>query len=373
MLKKSSEVRLRFTGLALFIGMVVVAVSCGGGSGDAESTGSEATGAGPTAEEPTSAPKVLLITGVGGLGDQGFNDAGYAGATQAEDELGIDLDVVEPREVAEIEQQFQSAAASGEYLIIVGLGFEMGGPANLVATEFPDQWSAIIDAPSEQPSVQGVLFREEENAFLAGVLAAHVTQGDMERSNSDKTIGIVLGIDIPPVRRYAVSYEAGARSVDPDVHVLVGVVGDFEDQAKARELSLAQVNQGADIVYQVAGGAGLGVFSAADEAGVYAIGEGLNQNALHPEFIVASTYKLMGKAVYDAIAAAVEGNFEGGTLEFGFSEGYLAVDREGSNVEISSDAEADLARYEEMLASGEIVAPFSEEDLDAYLKSLGLT
>ncbi len=152
--------------------------------------------------------------------------------------------------------------------------------------------------------------------------------------------------------------------------MLDGVVGNFEDQGVARDLALAQIAQGADVVYQVAGGAGLGVFSAAEQEQVYAIGEGLNQNALHPDLIAASTYKLMGEAVFDAISSAVDGTFEGGNFEYGFADGYLVVDREGSDVPLTAEAEADLAKYEEMLKAGDIVAPVTEEDLVAYLDSL---
>jgi basic membrane protein A len=334
----------------------------------------------PAAEEQTEEPmaeaeapaKVLLITGTGGLGDEGFNDAGYEGAQRAVEDFGIELDLVEPQEMAEFEPQYRSAASSGEYLLIVGLGFAQEDAANRIAEEFPEQNIATIDSASGQPNVQGVLFREQENAFLAGILAAHVTQQtELEGINEDKVIGIVLGIDAPHVRRYAVSYEAGAKTVDPEMEVLVGVVGDFQDQAKAKELSLAQIDQGADIIYQVAGGAGLGVFTAAEEQGVYAIGEGLNQNPLHPEFIVASTYKRMGDAVYDAIEAALNGEFVGGDQLYGFSEGYLIVDLEGSEVPVSDEALAALEEYEAKLASGEIVAPFDEADLEEYLSSIG--
>ncbi len=316
-------------------------------------------------------PKVLLITGTGGLGDQGFNDAGYAGAVRAEEELGIKLDLVEPVEIAELEPQYRSAASTGEYLIIVGLGFYQGDAANVVAVDFPDQNFAIIDSSSTQPNVLGVLFREQENAFLAGILAGHVTkQTDLEGINDESVLGIVLGIDVPHVRRYAVSFEAGAKTVNPDATIEVGVVGDFVDQAKGKELALAQIEKGADIVYQVAGGAGLGVFDAAGERGVYAIGEGLNQNPMHPEYIIASTYKLMDNAVYNAIKAALEGTFEGGDAFYGFSEDYLVVSLEGSDVAVSDEAKAALADYETKLASGEIIAPFSQEDLDAYLETL---
>ncbi|MCJ7533771.1 MAG: BMP family ABC transporter substrate-binding protein [Anaerolineales bacterium] len=322
---------------------------------------------------PTEAPvqKVLLITGTGGLGDQGYNDSGYAGAQRAVEELGVKLDLVEPREIAELEPQYRSAAASGEYVIIVGLGFYQGDVANLVAQEFPDQKFTVIDSASTQPNVQGVLFREQENAFVAGILSAYVTkQTDLPGINPEKILGIVLGIDVPHVRRYAISYEAGAKTIDRDMKILVGVVGDFQDQAKAKELSLAQIDQGADIVYQVAGGAGLGVFDAAGEKKVYAIGEGLNQNPLHPDLIFASTYKRMDVAVFEAIKAALEGTWKGGDSVFGFSEDYLVVSLEGSNVPVSEEAKQALESYQGKLVSGEIVAPFSQEDLDAYLATL---
>lgn len=335
----------------------------------------EAPAAEEPAEEPTAeeaAAKVLLITGTGGLGDEGFNDAGYAGAERAVEDFGIELDLVEPLEMAEFEPQYRSAASSGDYLLIVGLGFAQADPANLIAAEFPEQNIAIIDAASEQDSVAGVQFREEENAFLAGVLAAYVTQQtELEGINEDKVLGIVLGIDAPHVRRYAISYEAGAKSVDPETEVVVGVVGDFADQAKAKELSLAQIDQGADIIYQVAGGAGLGVFTAAEERGVYAIGEGLNQNVLHPDFIIASTYKRMGDVVYDSIEAALAGEFVGGNQYYGFSEGYLIVDLEGTEVAISDEAIAALDEYEAMLTNGEIVAPTDDDSLAEYLASIG--
>ena len=323
-------------------------------------------------EEAEEAPaKVLLITGTGGLGDQGFNDAGYAGAQRAEEELGITLDLVEPVEIAELEPQYRSAASSGEYIIIIGLGFYQGDAANVVAVDFPEQNFAIVDSSSTQPNVLGALFREEENAFLAGILAGNVTmQTDLDGINEESVLGIVLGIDVPHVRRYAVSYEGGARTVNPEAKVEVGVVGDFQDQAKGKELALAQIDKGADIVYQVAGGAGLGVFDAAGERGVYAIGEGLNQNPTHPEFIIASTYKRMDNAVFNAINAALEGTFEGGDKFYGFSENYLVVSLEGSDVAVSDEAKAALEEYEGKLASGEIVAPFGQEDLDAYLETL---
>jgi basic membrane protein A len=364
----SAKVRFLFLSLSVLMVAILLLTSCAQTPAVPEVSEEEAV---VEQVEEVMQPKVLLITGTGGLGDQGFNDAGYAGAQRAEQELGIKLDLVEPVEIAELEPQYRSAASTGEYLIIIGLGFYQGDAANVVAADFPDQNFAIVDSSSTQPNVLGVLFREEENAFLAGILAGHVTmQTDLEGINEEDVLGIVLGIDVPHVRRYAVSYEAGAKTVNPNATIEVGVVGDFADQAKGKELALAQIEKGADIVYQVAGGAGLGVFDAAGERGVYAIGEGLNQNPMHPEYIIASTYKLMDNAVYNAIKAALEGSFEGDNAFYGFSEDYLVVSLEGSDVAVSDAAKAALAEYEAKLASGAIVAPFSQEDLDAYLATL---
>jgi basic membrane protein A and related proteins len=322
---------------------------------------------------PTETPvtKVLLITGVGGLGDQGFNDAGNAGAQQAVTDLGIKLDMIEPTDASELEADYSSAAASGEYALIVGLGFEQADAANKVAKDFPNQKFTITDASSTESNVQGIVYREKENAFLAGVLAAYVTtQTDLTGINADKVLGIVLGIDAPSVRLYAYSYQAGAQTVDRDMQIQVGVVGNFTDTAKGKELALAQISQGADIVYQVAGGAGLGVFDAANEKGVYAIGEGANQNTLHPDFIIASTYKRMDTSVYNAIKSVLDGNWTGGNVAYGFSDGYLVVDLTGSNVAVSDEAKEALETYKQKIISGEIVPPTTQEELDAYLATL---
>jgi basic membrane protein A len=334
--------------------------------------GSCAPASAPT-QQATTAPtaKVLLITGVGGLGDQGFNDAGYAGAQQAINDLGIKLDLIEPTDGSELESDYSSAAATGEYALIVGLGFEQADAANRVAQDFPNQKFTITDSSSTQPNVQGVVYREKENAFLAGVLAANVTtQTDLPGINPDKKLGIVLGADAPSVRLYAYAYQAGAQTIDRDMQVLVGVVGNFTDAAKGKELSLAQIDQGADIVYQVAGGAGLGVFDAASQAGVYAIGEGANQNPLHPDFIIASTYKRMDTSVFNAIKSALDGTWQGGNIAYGFSDGYLAVDLSGSNVAVSDAAKQAVETYKQKIISGEIVPPTTQEELDAYLATL---
>ena len=306
---------------------------------------------------------VLFITGVGGLGDYGYNDEGFAGVQRAIKELGVKLDIVELNKIADLSETiYLSGAAKKKYAVIVALGFYQGDAANAAAKKISDQKMIIIDALSSEPNVKGVLFREEENAFLAGMLAAHVTQG--------KVIGIILGVDAPHVNRYAFAYEAGARTVHYDVKVLVDTVGDFRDRERGKQLSLSQINRGADVIYQVAGRAGLGVFDAAEEKEIYAIGEGLNQNKLRPEFIIASTYKRMDLAIFEAIHDALENTFTGGNFSYGFDNNYLEFSLEDSLVPIAEKVKRDLLKYRQKLARNEIKAPTNQQELIGYFKTI---
>ncbi len=309
--------------------------------------------------------KVLLVTGEGGLGDRSFNDAGFAGARKALKELGIGVDLVELNEIGDLtEDTYVSAATKNEYSIIIGLGFYQGAIVDPVARTFPDQKFVLIDSGSKEPNVKGVLFREEENAFLAGMLAAYIAQ------DKGKKTGIVLGMDAFHLTRYGFSYEAGAKTIDADTNVLVDIVGSFINRDKGKALALSQIDRGAEVIFQVAGASGLGVFDAVSEKGKYAIGEGMNQNHLHPEFIIASTYKNMDVAVFEAIKSAVSGEFVGGTESCGFKEGALVVSMEGSEVVLPENVKQHLATYQQKFVSGELKAPVNQVELDNYLQTI---
>lgn len=315
---------------------------------------------------------VLLVTGEGGLGDRSFNDAGFAGARRSLKELGINLDVVELNEIGDLaEDTYISAASMNKYSLIIGLGFYQGEILNPTAKMFPQQKFLLIDAPSTEPNVRGILFREEENAFLAGILAAYTTQQqNLTGINNGKKIGIILGMDAPHLTRYAFSYEAGAKTIDSAINVFVDIVGSFINRNKAKEMALAQIDKGVDIIYQVAGASGLGIFEAVVEKGVYAIGEGLNQNHLHPEFIIASTYKHMDLVVFETIKSAVENKFVGGNYSYGFKEAFLEVTLAGSKVPLQEKAKRALTIYKQKLINGESKAPLTQNKLHEYLRAI---
>lgn len=269
--------------------------------------------------ELTKPKKVGLILATGGLGDKSFNDISYAGCQMAKDKLGVDFDYVEPKAIAEYEGFQRDFAKSGEYILIIGIGFDQGDPLSIVAAEYPDQNFALVDMAVNNPNVANLLFRANEGSFLVGVVAGMMTETGK--------VGFVGGMDIDLIRDFFVGYEAGAKWANPVVTVSEPVfVGGWADPTKGKELATALVEQGNDAIYSSAGKSGLGALEAAHEEGVMAFGVDLCQDYLYPE-MVASMTKRVDLAVYEMILNALVGKFQGGFYSGGISEGWIGMCR----------------------------------------------
>ena len=269
--------------------------------------------------ELTKPKKVGLILATGGLGDKSFNDISYAGCQMAKDKLGVDFDYVEPKAIAEYEGFQRDFAKSGEYILIIGIGFDQGDPLSIVAAEYPDQNFALVDMAVNNPNVANLLFRANEGSFLVGVVAGMMTETGK--------VGFVGGMDIDLIRDFFVGYEAGAEWANPVVTVSEPVfVGGWADPTKGKELATALVEQGNDAIYSAAGKSGLGALEAAHEEGVMAFGVDLCQDYLYPE-MVASMTKRVDLAVYEMILNALVGKFQGGFYSGGISEGWIGMCR----------------------------------------------
>lgn len=280
----------------------------------------------PEAPLPGEGIKVGMITDTNGLGDKSFNDAVYAGLQQAEEELGVTIEVLESQEAADYEPNIDQLAAE-DFDVIFTVGFLFTDITQVKAAEYPDIVFGAVDQFFEDPlpNVSAMLFRENEAAYLAGVLAAMVTVDTEfdERINDQATIGFVGGMDIPPVEKFQAGYISGAKSVNPDIKVISAFVGNFDDQAKAKELALSAIDQGADIVFQAAGLAGLGVIPATVEKGALFIGVDADQYQTAPEsqdVILTSALKKMQQPVFSVIEAVVNDTFEGGIASYGAAE-----------------------------------------------------
>lgn len=316
-----------------------------------------ACGSEEKAEGENSDFKVALVIGVGGLGDGSFNDSLKAGVDAAVEKYGITYQLIEPTEVAEFEGHFTDLSASKEYDLIVAGGFDATEAMHNVASEFPEQKYLFVDGevPGDLQNVTSVTYRDNEKAYLLGVIAA--------TESESKKLGVVLGIDTPSLIVFASGFMAGAYSVDPSVEVEVKYVGSFADTTTAKELAMALNEEGADIVYAAAGGSGLGVFNAAKDKGFYAIGSDTNQCLIDPDVIMASGIRLVDVTITNGIGDAINGTLKGGSKTEGLAEGALTYTTEGSKVEISKEAidAAEAARA--AIIAGDITVPDKYEDV----------
>jgi len=327
---------------AVLLGAATLASGCGG---------DESTGATTETTPPTSSLKVGLVADAGQLNDNGFNELAYKGLKRAERELGITGRVVEAKSVADYVPNM-STLARQDFDLIIGVGFAQGDAIAATAKRFPDTNFAIIDVDhsllkGKPANVQGLLFREEQVGYLVGYLGA------LEAGKAGgKAISAVGGFKEPPVDRFIAGYKAGAEAAVPGTKVTWSYSQDWEDQAKCKELALNQIAAGSKVVFQVAGGCGLGALSAAKDEGVWGIGVDGDQSFLGPH-ILTSALKGVDSAVFLTIGSVEDGTFAGGkNVVFGIDQDGVGLGTLSPKAD--ADAVADVEDVEQKLADGEI-------------------
>jgi basic membrane protein A len=250
------------------------------------------------------------VTDIGGLNDRGFNHLAYVGLLRAESQLGIKGRVLPSNSNSDYVPNLTTLAQQG-YNLIIPVGFLMADATDAVSKQFPNAKFAMVDSDAtglkDKPkNVEGLLFEEQQAGYLVGYLA-----GLYAKAHGYKTISSVGGQKIPPVDHYIAGYQAGAKAADPSIHTLNGYSQDFVAQDKCKNLALNQIAQGSKVVFQVAGGCGLGALDAAREKGLQGIGVDADQSYLG-SFILSSAEKKVDNAVFNAIKAAMNGQFSGG-------------------------------------------------------------
>lgn len=357
--------------LSLTLTFSLVLSGCASKAPDASSSAAS----GDAAAAPKADGKAACVLGVGGLGDQSFNDLVYAGMNKAKNELGIEFDYAEPKQISDFELIIRDMASSGEYSVIVNVGFDQIDPLIKIAAEFPDQQFALIDGEVDAPNVASYMCKEEEGSFLVGALAG-LMKKDAATYNlkTDNQLGFVGAMEIPLLVKFAAGYKAGAQYVNKDVNVLIDYVSGsnpFSDTTTAKEITTSQNSKGADIIYHAAGGSGLGVFQAAKEGNFYAIGCNSNQNIIDPDHIVASMMKRVDTAAFEIVkASVVDKNLAvGTTVVLGLSDDGVGYSLEGSNVKVNDADVATLEKIKAKILAGEIVVPEKLEDVDAFVQA----
>jgi basic membrane protein A and related proteins len=339
MTTKTARLATLLTAVAV-LGLMVA--GCGG-SNDAASGTTETTAA--------PALKVGLITDIGQLNDHGFNELAYKGLKRAERQLGVSGRVVESKSAADYVPNMSALARQG-YDLVIGVGFAQGSAIATTAAKFPGTKFAIVDVDQaslkgKPKNVEGLLFREQEVGYIVGYLAAL----SAKREGAD-TISAVGGFKEPPVDRYIAGYRAGALAAVPGTKVTYAYSQDWDDQAKCKELALNQIAAGSKVVFQVAGGCGLGALSAAKDRGVWGIGVDADQSFLGPH-VLTSALKGVDASVFLTVEAVLGGTWHGG------SNAVFGLDQDGVGLgKVSPKAnKADVAKViavEKKIADGQI-------------------
>ena len=292
--------------------------------------------------------KICVVYDVGGRGDLSFNDMAYLGANKAARDFGLEVVEVQSARESDYLPNLRTLARNGDCAVIVAVGFLMTDAVKQVADEYPDQLFAIIDGYiPDKPNVLSVLFKEHEGSALAGALA-----GMVAHYYGCKAVGVVLGMEIPVLYKFEAGYYWGIRygekvfeqhegkKIEP-LRILYTYTGAFNDPARGKTATEAQLSQGACIVYNVAGATGLGIFEAVVEAArkqgrdmgpPFAIGVDADQDWIKPGFILASMMKRVDVGVYKAVEKALkyykgEVDKYGGVTELGLKEGGVGLSK----------------------------------------------
>lgn len=274
----------------------------------------------PPAATPTpEAPKlrVGLVTDVGKVNDGTFNEFAYKGMMQAVEEFGLESAFIETLAPTDYEKNITQFAEE-DYDVIITVGFMIGDATRKLAPEYPDIKFAGVDQFQADTieNVMGMLFSEDQSGFLAGALAGLMTES--------KVVGIVCGMEIPPVIKFRLGYENGVHHVCPDCTVLGLYIDSFTDPARGKEAALSQMAEGADVIFGAGGPTGTGGIVAAAAEGIWVIG--VDQDEYLTSFgrgsvegadkLLSSAMKRVDVSVYTAIKSVVEGTFQGGNAFF---------------------------------------------------------
>lgn len=312
----------------------------------------------PPPQGPMTHVRVGLVFDVGGRGDKSFNDAAWEGISRASRELGVHAEILEPSGAEDREAAMRLFAARG-FDLVIGVGFIFSTDVNVVAQAFPKTRFACIDyAPRMDgmipPNVSGLVFREEEGSFLVGAVAGLVSKTGHA--------GFVGGMDIPLIHKFEAGYRAGVKEVCPTCTVHVAYAGStpeaFRDPVKGKALAVSEISAGADVLYHASGTTGHGVFEAARDMGVRAIGVDADQFEEMPGTVLTSMIKRGDVAVFDTIRDVGNGAFKPGLRSFGLIDEGVSYVSDGPHAEaIPAAVKQRVAELARRVAAGEIKVP----------------
>ena len=303
--------------------------------------------------------KPAVIYDMGGKFDKSFNEGVWNGVKKFTEETGIEVMEFEVTNETQREQAMRRMVDRGA-TIVLGVGFAQADAIATVAAENPEVQFSIIDVFwLDAPNLRQYAFKEHEGSYLVGVAAAHASQTGK--------VGFVGGMDISLIRKFACGYVGGVKSVNASADVFQNMTGTtpsaWNDPAKGAELTISQIDRGADVIYQAAGGTGIGVIQAAVDSGKLAIGVDSNQNGIAPGSILTSMLKRVDVAAYETFMDSKNGNFTAGVQMLGVAEGGVdwALDENNASL-ITSEMKAAVEQARADIISGKVTVHNYESD-----------
>jgi basic membrane protein A len=304
--------------------------------------------------------KVVLVVH-GNLGDKSFFDSAAAGLKQAEAELPVTVKVIEAGMDRSKWEPALDDAADGGYDVVIAGTYEMIDFVAKIAGDYPEEKFIVFDSEPDYTkcncgNVLGLMYQTSSAGYLAGYASAKLSKTG--------TLGTIIGMDFPTVTDFKVGFDQGAKDANPNVVILNQVAGTFTDPAKGKEMALAQIGQGADVIFPIAGGTGIGSLQAVKDAGKLAVGVDSDQAAIfettdpaQAAVIFTSVEKKIGQSLYIALKGTIDGTQAYGKGELlGLKEGAVGISKNKFYDEIvPADLRAEVDALEQKIASGEIV------------------
>lgn len=347
------------------MGLGALTLAACGGSSDGGSTEGAAEGGAAAAGGDV---KLEMITDTGGVNDQSFNQLAWAGMQQLADENGWEVSYLESKQDSDYMTNLDKAV-DDECNIVWGIGFAMSEAINTVADQNPDVTFASIEGTNENdlPNLTGVAFKSEEPSFVAGYIAA--------RMSEKGKVGFIGGMESETIQAFEYGYYAGVEYANKENGTSVTYQGQyaesFTDAAKGKSIAQKMIKDGCDVMFHAAGGAGVGMLEACNDAKVMSIGVDQDQAALFPEYdtIITSALKRVDNALITVTKGLLDGSIEGGqNLVLGAADD--AVGLAETHDKLPDDVYESALGLFDGIKAGDIVVPATKDALDTYVASL---
>ncbi len=308
--------------------------------------------------------RVGMVTDVGGVNDQSFNQSAWEGLQKTKKELGIKVSYQESKQDADYPANLETLYDAKNDLIW-GIGFKMADAILIAAKQNPKQKYAVIDysyGAKTPPNVIGVMFKVEEGAFLAGYLAAKMSKTE--------TIGFIGGMSVPIIHNFQYGFKAGAKYANKKINVIEQYAESFTDAAKGKAIANQMIGKNADVVFHAAGAVGDGVIEAAKEKNKMAVGVDRDQNYLAPKNVITSSMKRVDTAIFNVVADLNKGTFKGGTtIEYGLKDGAVDIAPTTSKM-VPAVLLEEVAKIKTQIIAGKIKVPATDKAFASFAKTV---